>query len=132
MRSYVIETQKLFVPALVAFLEKAGLKVEKTASQVDLRDLLTEQPQLVFIDLDFLDGEPLETISIVRMLLPTAVICAYTTVKGGVTWPKACHYAGANAVFSKSAQEDEVVAGLRTAIETGSFTDSRLLERGDR
>lgn len=130
MRSYLIEPQKLFLPALTAFLESVGLKVEKTSSHVDLRDLVSEQPQLIFMDLDFVDGEPLETISIIRAVLPLATICVYTSVKGGVTWPKACHYAGANAVFSKSAQEDEVLAGLKTAIETGAFTDARLLERG--
>jgi len=56
---HLIEPQHLFVPALIDVFTEAGLFVDYVGAELDPRRLLDDQPDLIFIDTDFLN-EPLE------------------------------------------------------------------------
>jgi len=127
VRSYIIEAQDLFVPALSEALVDAGLEIVRVSRHIDLKGLLNLQPRVLFLDLDFIEDEPLETIRLLRTLLPEAYICVYTSDRSD-GWSKECHFSGANAVFSKSAQRHELVTGIRSTLATGIYTDRRFTE----
>ena len=125
MRSYVIEAQDIFLPALSETLVAAGLDIVKVASQPDMHSLLQTKPEAVFIDLDFVDRDPLETINVVRTLLPEALLCIYTNASRA-KWAQSCLSAGANAVISKASTREAIILGLRRAAATGTFVDDHL------
>ncbi len=125
MRVHVIEPQELFVSSLTEVFEGLGMAVDRFSAEANFRQLLEDPPDLVFIDVDFSAQEPLKFITLLRTLLPKALIAVYTSMRSS-EWAKACHFSGANAVLTKAADKDEVVAGLREMIDTGAFTDVRL------
>jgi DNA-binding NarL/FixJ family response regulator len=108
VKVHVIEPQELFV-----------------SGEPNFRQLLEEPPDLMFIDVDFTAQEPLKFITLLRTLLPKALIAVYTSMRSA-EWAKACHFSGANAVLTKAADHDEIVRGLQQMIDTGEFTDVRL------
>ncbi len=125
MRVHLIEAQELFVSTLVDVFADAGLQLQSVSKDADFRQLLDEQPDVVFIDVDFTEQEPLHLIRLIHTLLPQAFICVYAGHRTA-EWAKACHFSGANAVFSKHADREEIVAGLHDMFETRHFTDVRL------
>jgi len=125
VRVHVIEPQELFVSSLTEVFRGLGLGVDRFSGEPNFRQLLEEPPDLIFIDVDFSSQEPLKFITLLRTLLPKALIAVYTSMRSA-EWAKACHFSGANAVLTKAADGDEIVSGLRQMIETGEFTDVRL------
>lgn len=125
VKVHVIEPQELFVSSLNAVFSDLGLEVDRFSGEANFRQLLEDPPDLIFIDVDFSAQEPLKFITLLRTLLPKALIAVYTSMRSS-EWAKACHYSGANAVLTKSADHEEIVGGLRQMIETGEFTDVRL------
>lgn len=125
MRVHVIEPQELFVSSLTEVFSDLGLQVEAFYGQTNFRQLIELPPDLLFIDIDFSQQEPLKFITLLRTLLPKALIAVYTSMRSS-EWAKACHFSGANAVLTKAADRDEIVRGLRQMIDTGEFTDVRL------
>lgn len=125
MKVHVIEPQELFVNSLTEVFRDLGLAVDAFSGEANFRQLIEQPPDLLFIDVDFSSQEPLKFITLVRTLLPKALIAVYTSMRSA-EWAKACHFSGANAVLTKAADRDEIVRGLRTMIETGEFTDVRL------
>jgi DNA-binding NarL/FixJ family response regulator len=125
VRVHVIEPQELFVNSLTEVFKDLGLEVDSFAGEANFRQLIENPPDLLFIDVDFSSQEPLKFITLLRTLLPKALIAVYTSMRSA-EWAKACHFSGANAVLTKAADRDEIVRGLRTMIETGEFTDVRL------
>lgn len=125
MKVHVIEPQELFVNSLTEVFKDLGLGVDSFAGEANFRQLIEQQPDLLFIDVDFSSQEPLKFITLLRTLLPKALIAVYTSMRSA-EWAKACHFSGANAVLTKAADRDEIVRGLRTMIDTGEFTDVRL------
>jgi len=125
VRVHVIEPQELFVSSLTEVFQDLGLEVEAFYSQTNFRQLIEQPPDLLFIDIDFSLQEPLKFITLLRTLLPKALIAVYTSMRSA-EWAKACHFSGANAVLTKAADRDEIVRGLRQMIDTGEFTDVRL------
>lgn len=125
VKTHVIEPQELFVSSLTEVFRDLGLEVDNFASEANFRQLLEEQPDLIFIDVDFTSQEPLKLMTLLRTLLPKSLIAVYTS-KRSSEWAKACHFCGANAVLTKSADHTEIVSGLRHMMETGEFTDVRL------
>ncbi|HET6894430.1 MAG TPA: response regulator [Candidatus Baltobacteraceae bacterium] len=125
MRVHVIEPQELFVSSLTEVFSDLGLEVEAFYGQTNFRQLIEQPPELLFIDIDFSLQEPLKFITLLRTLLPKALIAVYTSMRSA-EWAKACHFSGANAVLTKAADRDEIVRGLRQMIDTGEFTDVRL------
>lgn len=125
MKVHVIEPQELFVSSLTEVFEGLGLQVDRFSGEPNFRLLLEEPPDLMFIDVDFTAQEPLKFITLLRTLLPKALIAVYTSMRSA-EWAKACHFSGANAVLTKAADGQEIVNGLREMLETGEFTDVRL------
>lgn len=125
MKVHVIEPQELFVNSLTEVFKDLGLGVDSFAGEANFRQLIEQPPDLLFIDVDFSSQEPLKFITLLRTLLPKALIAVYTSMRSA-EWAKACHFSGANAVLTKAADRDEIVRGLRTMIDTGEFTDVRL------
>ena len=125
MRVHVIEPQELFVSSLTEVFSDLGLGVDRFSGEPNFRQLLEEPPDLMFIDVDFSAQEPLKFITLLRTLLPKALIAVYTSMRSP-EWAKACHFSGANAVLTKAADRGEIVSGLQQMIDTGEFTDVRL------
>jgi len=126
---HLIEAQALFVPALVEVFAELGLDLLGVSGDVDLHGMLETQPDVVFVDADYVNQEPLHLVSLLRTLVPEGAICVYTSERNP-RWAAACHAAGATAVLSKNARRGEVVAGLRDAVYHRTYTDVRLRDTG--
>lgn len=124
---HLIEAQALFVPALEEVFSDVGLSLLAVSSDVDLHALLEAQPDVVFVDVDYVSEEPLRLINLLRTLVPNGIICVYASERS-TQWAKACHLAGATAVFSKNARRGEIIGGMRDAMHRRTFTDVRLRE----
>jgi DNA-binding NarL/FixJ family response regulator len=101
----------LFVPALLDVFTEAGLTVDYVGAEIDPRKLLDDQPDLVFLDTDFLEN-PLEDVRVAHVLVPKAKICVYSTAHSE-TISRAFVSAGAEMVLEKSADRRTIVQGLR-------------------
>lgn len=123
---YLIEAQTLFVPTLVDVFEEAGFEFRGSSVDTSVRQLLNEPPDIVFVDIDFVSQDPLRLISLLRTLLPETVIYVYTS-QTNPDWAAACHGAGASGISSKNASRQEIVAGMRTSLEKGTYTDPRMM-----
>lgn len=108
---HLIEPQHLFVPALIEVFSEAGLFVDFVGAELDPRRLLDDQPDLIFLDTDFLH-EPLEGIRLAHVLVPKAQIYVYSSAATDAI-SRAFHSAGADLVLDKSADRREIVLGLR-------------------
>lgn len=122
---HLIEAQALFVPTLAEVFIEIGLDLRSVSSDVDMHKLVDDQPDVLFVDADFLNQEPLRLVNVLRILLPESIICVYTSQRSA-DWAKACHFAGATAVFSKNAHRREIVAGMHDALRRQTYTDIRL------
>jgi DNA-binding NarL/FixJ family response regulator len=122
---HLVEAQGLFVPTLADMFHEIGLDVLNVSSVVNVERVLDEQPDVLFIDADFLEEEPLWLVNSLRLVVPEAVICVYTG-EPSPQWARACHFAGATAVFSKNSRRREIVAGMRDALRRRPYTDVRL------
>ncbi len=132
MRALLIEPQRIFVPALWAILERGGLEVKHCIPEPDLRALIEVQPQFIFFDIDFVRGEPMQIIQMMRMSLPLAAICLYTSTERPLRWHAAwCRAvgqtAGVTGIISKSAPEEEMLEALGTLIRNGTYADWRTV-----
>jgi DNA-binding NarL/FixJ family response regulator len=125
VKVHVIEPQELFVNSLTEVFRDLGLVVDSFSGEANFRQLIEQPPDLLFIDVDFSSQEPLKFITLLRTLLPKALIAVYTSMRSA-EWAKAAQFSGANAILTKAADHDEIVRGLRTMIDTGEFTDVRL------
>jgi DNA-binding NarL/FixJ family response regulator len=121
----IIEPQRLFAPFLTQLLSEAGFDVMAPLESMSLDDIGRSDPSVIFIDIDFIDGEPGHALRQLRGVAPNATICAYTgrTEEG---WAATCTRAGANCVISKSATPAEIVSGMRHALRVGAFIDFRF------
>lgn len=108
---HLIEPQHLFVPALIETFSEAGLFVDFVSGALDPRRLLEDQPNLVFLDTDFLP-EPLETVRLAHVLAPNARIFVYANATTD-TMRRSFTAVGADLVLTKSAARGEIVQGLR-------------------
>ena len=113
-RAHAIEAQALFVPALADVLAEAGLDMCGFAPGADLHRLMDEQPDVLFVDSDYIP-DPLGTIRSLRTLVPGAAICVYSS-RFDVEWSEACRRAGATALLGKDACRELIVSGLREAL----------------
>lgn len=130
MDLYVVEPQTLFIAYLTDVLARADMDVVRIATAFDLGDIERTQPSAVFLDTDFLDGEPVAAVEMVHGALPAAPIFAYVgdTTRGFVEQLTA---AGASCILSKNSSPTEVVQGIRDALASGRFIDPRLGDLDD-
>ncbi len=122
---HLIEAQALFVPILADVFAELGLELRSVSADIDMHRLLDDQPDVLFVDADFVNQEPLRLVNALRMLVPAAVICVYTGQRSP-DWAKACQFAGATAIFSKNAHRREIVEGMARALRHEPYTDARL------
>lgn len=110
---YLIEAQSLFVPTLADVFREAGFELRGVSGDADARTLLDAQPDVVFVDIDYVAQEPVRLIGILRAILPRAAICIYTSIS---KWVKGRRFPGATAVFGKDEDRQQIVAGLQTDV----------------
>ncbi|HTU70952.1 MAG TPA: hypothetical protein VMF11_11600 [Candidatus Baltobacteraceae bacterium] len=108
---HIVEPQDLFVPTLVDVFSEAGLFVDRVSEQIDPQILLEEQPDLLFVDSDYLD-DPLRAVRLARTLAAHAFIVIYSNSRGGGS-EDAFLAAGAAVVLDKSAERESIVETLR-------------------
>lgn len=121
----IIEPQSLFAPFLNQVLSEAGFTVVTSQGTLALDQLSRNEPSVIFVDIDFIEIDPVSALRQIRSVVPSATICAYT---GGTEagWAETCSRAGANCVISKSATPDEIVAGILRAVKVGAYVDERF------
>jgi len=108
---HVVEPQDLFVPTLIDVFSEAGLFVDRVGERIDPQVLLEEQPDLLFVDADYLE-DPLRLIRLARVLVPDARIVIYSgAAECGLH--DAFLAAGASSVLAKSAERASIVQALR-------------------
>ena len=126
----IIEPQRLFAPFLTQLLSEAGFSVVATLESLSLDEIGRHEPKVVFVDIDFLDVEPIAAIRQLRSVVPDATICVYTgNVDEG--WAAACSRAGGNCLISKSAAPAEIVSGIQRALRVGVYVDWRFDNEND-
>jgi DNA-binding NarL/FixJ family response regulator len=103
-------------------IENIGLGVPVVVPQIKTTELAQLKPDLLVVDLDLLEVDPLEALRMIRFVLPTCVIAVYTDVLTD-DWALRCHSAGANCLLSKSVDSKRLALGLRWGQRTGCFTD---------
>ena len=107
---YLIEPQSLFVPALLEVFDEAGLQLRGVSSDADARLLLDAQPDILFIDIDYMQQEPGRLIELLGSLLPRSSICVYTGIAHWLKDRLPCN----TRVLSKHADRQQIVNGLRS------------------
>jgi DNA-binding NarL/FixJ family response regulator len=121
----IIEAQRLFAPFLSQLLSEAGFTVVTILESVAVDELGRTEPQLVVIDIDFVDDDPVTTIKLLHTVVPLATLCVYTgTVDEG--FAQTLVRAGAHAVITKLASPQEIVEAIRAALSKGSYLDRRI------
>jgi DNA-binding NarL/FixJ family response regulator len=106
-------------------LAAAVSDVDVHVAPFDVSVLSVLAPDLVVIDIDSLQTDPIEALRQLRFVLPNGVMIVYTeSVRASIV--RACHNAGANCVLSKSSTEQQLAVGLRHAVWSGCYTDPRF------
>jgi DNA-binding NarL/FixJ family response regulator len=121
----IIEPQRLFAPFVTQLLSDAGFRVVVTLESPTLAEIARTKPAVIFIDVDFIEVDPVRAIRQIRSVLPNATICAYTG-RTEAAWSGTCSRAGANCIISKSATPEEIVAGIERAIRVGAYVEHRF------
>lgn len=113
------------VLVLRAALKSAGELDLPVIADLTIGALAKVAADVLIVDLDRLEVDPLETLRQLRFVLPECVIVVYTAMLN-VSWSRACHLAGASCLLAKESRESQLSFGLRRAFETGCFTDPRF------
>jgi DNA-binding NarL/FixJ family response regulator len=121
----IIEPQRIFAPFLMRLLSEAGFSIVATLDSLSLDEIARAEPNVIFIDLDFIDVEPLTALRQLRLVAPNATVCVYTG-RLEDSWAAACSRAGANCIVSKLAAPHEIAAGIKCALRVGAFIDHRF------
>ncbi len=114
------------VALLSAALGRAGEEALALLGGLNVPELAKLAPDILIVDLDRLDVDPLEMLRRLRFVLPGCIIIVYTAILE-CNWARDCHLAGANGLLSKASGEAELVLGLVRAIRNGCWTDPRLV-----
>jgi DNA-binding NarL/FixJ family response regulator len=114
------------LPVLTVALNAAFAHADASIAELDVAVLRALAPDVLVIDIDRVDVDPIEAIRQLRFVLPECVIVVYT---GGTNSEvvRACHNAGANCLLSKSSDGSQLATGLRRAMWSGCFTDPRFV-----
>jgi len=108
----LVEPQGLFTQALIDVFMEAGLEVDHTGPELDVRRTIDNPPDIIFFDADYLT-QPLEAIRLARVLARNATIIMYTSAAQTAV-DEAFGEAGADIVLQKSAERRTIVQRLRT------------------
>jgi DNA-binding NarL/FixJ family response regulator len=110
---------------LGAALKGAGEAALSILAGLEVVELGKLSPDILIVDIDSKEIEPLEVLRRLRFVLPDCVIVVYTGIMQH-SWSRACHLAGVNCVLSKESPESQLSVGLRSAIWGGCYTDPRF------
>jgi DNA-binding NarL/FixJ family response regulator len=113
------------VPLLSAALGRAGEQALATVAHLNVRELGKLKPDILLVDIDRLQSDPLEMVRQIRFVLPDCTLVVYTD-SGKLEYGRECHLAGANGVLSKQSNESQLASGLSHAIKSGCYTDPRI------
>lgn len=122
---YVVEPQALFGPELARLVGDAGGRVAGTASALDLDAIIAAAPDAVLLDLDFTSYDVVDVLDVLRNEAPR-VRPIVLTAEHGAGLLERCREAGAVAVVSKAATEEELVHDLRVVLDGGAVWDVRV------
>ena len=114
------------LPRLRAILKRAGETSRAVTVALDVRSVGPVRPNLLIGDFDPCAVDALELLRQIRFVLPSCVIAVFSADLHQA-WGLACHLAGANCLLSKSSSNAELAAGLAGAVESGCFTDPRIV-----
>jgi DNA-binding NarL/FixJ family response regulator len=117
MRTYVIEPQLMFSSYLERCLSGAGLEVIATNHDIDGRDIAAHDPAAIFVDVDFFERGGPNALCRIRQAPKSAHLIAYSS-SDDPTYAALCYISGANAVISKRAGEELLIAGVRQALKS--------------
>ncbi|HMD01625.1 MAG TPA: hypothetical protein VKG44_01550 [Candidatus Baltobacteraceae bacterium] len=110
-RLLLIERQSLFTPFLVRVFEEAGASVSLAGHRPAIARLVRLDPDVVCVELDYLEVAPFVALRKLRDLLPQTRIVALTAVSDSL-WLALAHCAGANAVLGPGAQVSDLLEAL--------------------
>jgi DNA-binding NarL/FixJ family response regulator len=110
------------VDLLVASLAGAGATRPIVFDRINVSELGTLAPGILVLDIDGLEVDPIETLRMLRFVLPGCILAVYTDVLEE-QWARACHLAGANCLLAKTSDTAVVSRGLRHSLASGCFTD---------
>jgi DNA-binding NarL/FixJ family response regulator len=122
LRAYLAGNRGVFVPLLTAALDLLGYTHPRITDGIGITDVGRAAPDLLVLDLDAVETNPIELLRMTRFVLPTCMIAVYSSTLQ-LSWAHACHLAGANCILSKSSDVTQIAAGLRQGITKGCFTD---------
>jgi len=121
-RSYLAGNLLASIPLLTASLASSGYANPVVTTGISVTELGRAAPDLLVLDVDNLDIDPLELLRQTRFVLPGCVIAVYSGTESQ-RWARSCHLAGANCMLSKRSDGSQLVVGLLQALSSGCFTD---------
>ncbi len=107
----IIEPQRMFAPFLARTLADAGFTVAAILEGLALDEIARGNLAALFVDVDYLDIEPILAIRRLRRVAPQVTLCVYTG-RSDEEWLRACTAAGANCVIGKRAGVEEIAATI--------------------
>jgi len=115
MRTYLIESQSIFVPYLQRMLMNAGFDVIATSQSVDSRDITAHDPAAIFVDIDYLEKSGPTALCRIREAAKPAAVIALSE-KTDDLFAAACFISGATALCSKADSEEQLLLTLRATL----------------
>jgi DNA-binding NarL/FixJ family response regulator len=122
LRSCLAGNRPSCIPLLTASLAELGFMHPVVIPSITVTEIGRAAPHLLILDLDELEADPIDMLRMTRFVLPNATIAVYSLTLRQ-SWARSCHIAGANCLLSKETDEREIIAGLRSALAIGCFTD---------
>ncbi len=120
--SCLARIQPSAIDLLTASLAAVDQLTPVVQARLGVTDVGLLAPNVLVVDLDGLEVDPIETLRMLRFVLPGCMIAVYTNVLEEA-WAIACHMAGANCLLSKASDASGIAAGLRGSLRSGCFTD---------
>src|SRR5579875_3599916 len=123
-RVLIVEPQTIFAPHL-AFLATLAGAGEITMVPSPRKIGVMPEVDLIFVDPDYLEGDPFEIVAALARSSAHAAICVLT---GEHAPGRSLRFqrAGATAVISKDASDNELVDALGLCAERRPYTDARV------
>ncbi len=115
MRTYLIESQTVFVPYLSKLLSNIGLEIVATSREFDRREVDTHAPAAIFVDVDYTQRGAPAAICGIREATRSAAVIAFSESDDPL-FAATCVISGASAVCSKNGSEEQVTRALRRAV----------------
>ncbi len=126
-RAYLSGNRAASIPLLTAALAACGYVNPVITDRINVTELGRAAPDLLVLDIDAVDVDPLELLRRTRFVLPECLIAIYSAMRSR-NWARSCHLAGANCILYKQVDEAHLVAGLNHTLSSGCYTDPIFIE----